>query len=98
MGRQRAASAVPRLESSVPLSADENISTWQPRKNSEICFPETRGEQAERDEEGTDNFEEEISEDTAQGKVSDGTDETTENDSVFDSEQVESHESHSSQR
>ncbi|XP_074615626.1 inositol 1,4,5-triphosphate receptor associated 2-like [Acropora palmata] len=98
MGRQRAASAVPRLESSVPLSADENTSTWQPRINSEICFTETRGEQAERDEEGTDNFEEEISEDTAQGKVSDGTDETTENDSVFDSEQVESHESHSSQR
>ena len=98
MGRQRAASAVPRLESSLPLSADEKTSTWQPRTNSEICFTETRGEQAERDEEGTNSFEEEISGDTAQGKVSEGTDETTENDSVFDSEQLESHESHSSQR
>lgn len=98
MGRQRAASAVPRLESSESLLADENTSTWQPRTNPEMCFTESRGGQAERDEDGEEHFEEEISGDTAQGKVSDGSDETTENDSVFDSEQVESYESHSPQR
>ena len=97
-GRQRAASAVPRLETSKPVSTDGNISVWQPRTNPEICSTEMEDGQGARDvEEETREVEDESSSDTTQVKGSDGM-EGSENDSVFETEELELQENHSLQR
>lgn len=89
-GRQRAASAVPRLETSKHMSTDESIGASQPGTNPEICVTETAVEQAGRDDEETKEVEDESLDDTERVRGSDGMEGSTESDSVFEIEELES--------
>ena len=88
--RQRAASAVPRLETSKHMSTDESIGASQPGTNPEICVTETAVEQAGRDDEETKEVEDESLDDTERVRGSDGMEGSTESDSVFEIEELES--------